>query len=781
MRNGKRSNRAEPSARPGKPEQTEQAAPSAATGRPAEVRLSREMSGFSVTMIGVGAMIGAGIFVLTGIAAGVAGPGLILAFALNGVVTLFTAMAYAELGSCFHDAGGGYLWVKSSLPHPNGFLSGWMSWFAHAVACSLYALGFGAYFGHVLEGFGVSVPHVPYLPLEKMLAVLACLVFAYINFRGASETGKAGNIVTLSKVAIILLFIGAGAWAIKGMPEWKGNFSPFFPAGMGAVLSAMGLTFIAFQGYEVIAQCSEEVMDPKRNIPRAIFFALVIVIPIYLLVAFVAIGAIHGEGMPAWRFLGQMKELAVVEAARQFFPGGGVVVLIGGLLSTASALLATVYSSSRVAFAMARDHNLPEFLGKVHGEKKTPHRAIIASAAIVIFMAVALPIEDVASAADIMFLLVFLQVNVTLIRMRKTHPKLPRGFRVPMVPLIPVLGIVTQLFIALYMFFYSPMAWVSAGAWLAIGVVVYKGYASKREEHAVSVLALAEAEAARKDYQVLVVPFRQEQVRPLMRIACALATNYEGEVTAVFPIEVPKGIPLNRYTGGLQEARTLLRLGENIADDAGVDFRRVVKISHRRSYAVLETAREEKSNFILLGPIGKGGWIHQLQEIVLLNVLERAPCNVAIYRGEALTAVKRILLAVEDTPSCRLAVNIAPALSEELHSPVTLLRAIPPDATPAEEQGVLSWMEDIVKDLPFRAPVEKQVIRSPKTARTIIENVRETDLLLMGASRHAGSISSLFGRDVTEEVMEKACVPILLLKRYQEQKSSHFSGILSGR
>jgi len=757
------------------------AAAAVVPGRPEEVRLSREMSGFSVTMIGVGAMIGAGIFVLTGIAAGVAGPGLILAFALNGVVTLFTAMAYAELGSCFHDAGGGYLWVKSSLPHPNGFLSGWMSWFAHAVACSLYALGFGAYFGHVLEGFGVSVPHVPYLPLEKMLAVLACLVFSYINFRGASETGKAGNIVTMAKVVIILLFVGAGAWAMQGMPEWKGNFTPFFPVGMGGVFSAMGLTFIAFQGYEVIAQCSEEVMDPKRNIPRAIFFALLIVIPIYLLVAFVALGAIHGEGMPTWQFLGKMKELAVVEAARQFFPGGGVVLLIGGLLSTASALIATIYSSSRVAFAMARDHNLPEFLGKIHAGKKTPHLSIVASAVIVILMAVSLPIEDVASAADIMFLLVFLQVNVTLIRMRKTHPNLPRGYRVPLVPLIPVLGIVTQLFIAVYMFFYSPMAWISAGAWLAVGFVVYKGYASKREELAVSVLALADAEAARKDYQVLVVPFRQEQVRPLMRIACALAKNYEGEVTAVSVVEAPKGVRLNRYSGGLQEARTLLRLGENIAAAAGVEFRRVVKISHRRSYGILETAREEKSNFILLGPIGKGGWIHQLQEIVLLNVLDHAPCNVAIYRGEALTEVKRILLAVEDTLSCRLAINIAPALSEELKSPVTILRTIDPDAGKAEEQGVAAWMEDVIKDLPFRVPVEKQVIRSHKVAKTILENVRETDLLLMGASRHVGAISSLFGTDVTEAVVEKAGVPVLLLKRYQQQKSSRFSGILSGR
>ncbi|HJX14855.1 MAG TPA: amino acid permease [Candidatus Deferrimicrobiaceae bacterium] len=746
-----------------------------------DVRLSREMSGFSVTMIGVGAMIGAGIFVLTGIAAGVAGPGLILAFALNGIVTLFTAMAYAELGSCFHDAGGGYLWVKSSLPHPNGFLSGWMSWFAHAVACSLYALGFGAYFGHVLEGFGLGIPHLAYFSLEKTLAVIACLVFAYINFRGASETGMAGNIVTLAKIAIILLFIGFGAWVMRGMPDWKGNFDPFLPMGIGAVFSAMGLTFIAFQGYEVIAQCSEEVMDPTRNIPRAIFLALLIVIPIYLLVAFVALGAIHGEGMPTWRFLGKMKELAIVEAARQFAPGGGVVVLLGGLLSTASALLATIYSSSRVAFAMSRDHNLPAFLGKVHPEKKTPHHAIVASAVIVVFMALALPIEDVASVADIMFLLVFLQVNVTLIRMRKTHPNLKRGFRVPLVPLVPAIGILTQLFIAVYMFVYSPKAWLSAVVWLVIGFSVYKLYASRTEEEALSVLALAEAEMARKDYRVLVVPFRQEQVRPLMEIACALGSNYKGEVTAVSVIEAPPKVPLSRYPGDLQDARTMLRLAENIAGEPEVDFRRFIKISHRLSHGILETAREEKSNFILVGPLRKDGWVGQFREIVLLNVLEHAPCNVAIFRGEGLSQVRRLLLAIEDNPSCRLAVNIAPALSLAMKVPVTLLHLVPKRGGAAEEQAATAWMEEITRDLPFRLPVEKRVMRSEDIAKSIIEQVRETDLLLMGASRYAGKISSLFTSEVEERVIDGACVPVLLLKRYQQQKSSHLSGILTGR
>src|SRR4030042_4444408 len=175
-----------------------------------EVRLSREMGLMSATMIGVGAMIGAGIFVLIGIAAGVAGPALILVFALNGLVALLTAMSYAELGSCFHDAGGGYLWVKEGLPKWNGFLSGWMSWFAHAVACSLYALGFGAYFGHVLNEIGFSVPHWGFVSPEKLLAAGIAVLFAYINFRGASETGKIGNLVTMAKIIILLIFIGFG-------------------------------------------------------------------------------------------------------------------------------------------------------------------------------------------------------------------------------------------------------------------------------------------------------------------------------------------------------------------------------------------------------------------------------------------------------------------------------------------------------------------------------------------------------------------------------------------
>jgi amino acid transporter len=337
-----------------------------------EVRLAREMSLMDVTLIGVGAMIGAGIFVLIGISAGVAGPALVLTFILNGIIALLTAMSYAEMGSCFHDAGGGYLWVKEGLPKWNGFLSGWMSWFAHAVACSLYALGFGAYFEHVLSEFSIILPHWGGSP-QKILAAATAILFAYVNFRVASETGKIGNLVTVTKIIILLIFIGFGLELIIRQGDWRTTFSPFLPNGFGGVFKAMGLTFIAFQGFEVIAQSSEEIKNPRKNIPRAVFLSLLIVVPIYLLVAITALGTVRPpEGMTTWDFLAQQKEIALVNVARNFFVGVGVLILIGGLISTISALNATIYSFSRVAFAMGRDRNFPSFFSKVHPKNLLP-------------------------------------------------------------------------------------------------------------------------------------------------------------------------------------------------------------------------------------------------------------------------------------------------------------------------------------------------------------------------------------------------------------------------
>lgn len=240
-----------------------------------QVTLACTMGFFDATMIDPGAMIGAGIFVLTGLAAGEAGPAALVAFALNGLITGITAFTYAELAPSIPQAGGGYAFVKQAFPGLTGFLSGWMLWFAYPVACALYAVGFGGYFLELMHNdFPAGAEFlIGAAGLQGAVVTITLLVstfFVSLNVIGADVTGKSENIITMAKLIILTLFAAAGIGAIFRAPEvFSGNFIPFLPKGPGGVLTTMGLTFIAFEGYDLIATVSEEIKDPTKNIPRA--------------------------------------------------------------------------------------------------------------------------------------------------------------------------------------------------------------------------------------------------------------------------------------------------------------------------------------------------------------------------------------------------------------------------------------------------------------------------------------------------------------------------------
>jgi basic amino acid/polyamine antiporter, APA family len=200
-------------------------------------------------MIGIAGMIGGSIFVLTGPAIGLAGSSVILAFVLNAIITLFTAMGYAELGSAMPEASGGYLWVREGLRRPNAFISGWMAWLAHIIAGSLYAVGFGFFLVSLLQMTNI----LPFeslfgiIPLYKLTAVAVLVAFTIIN-KGASETGRVGTIITVVQLVAIVSIITAGLWAMSSYPnDWQSNFSDFIPMSLAVLVAAMGLTFIAFE------------------------------------------------------------------------------------------------------------------------------------------------------------------------------------------------------------------------------------------------------------------------------------------------------------------------------------------------------------------------------------------------------------------------------------------------------------------------------------------------------------------------------------------------------
>jgi amino acid transporter/nucleotide-binding universal stress UspA family protein len=733
-----------------------------------EVQLSREMSLLDATMIGVGAMIGAGIFVLTGIAAGVAGPGLIIAFCLNGAVALLTAMSYAELGSCYHDAGGGYLWVKEGLPKWNGFLSGWMSWFAHAVACSLYALGFGAYLEHVLKEFDILLPEIGFLSPQKMLAAGIALVFGYINFRGASETGKIGNIVTLTKIVILGIFVAFGLQVTFGRADWTSSFSPFLPNGWGGIIRAMGLTFIAFQGFEVISQASEEIRNPKRNIPRAVFLSLLIVVPIYLLVAFASLGAIAPEGMTAWDYLALHKETALVEVSKTFFVGGGIMLLFGGLISTMSALNATVYSSSRVAFAMGRDRNFPTFFSRVHPKNFTPHLSIVFSLIIVVAMSVSLHIEDVATAADIMFLLLFLQVNITLIRLRKKRPDLDRGFWTPFFPYLTIIGIVLLFSLAVYMFTYRPLGWVVTAGWIGIGLVIYKVYASKREiEHIQKMKALERLE--KKEYRVLIAVANMNTAERLSEIAIAVARKNNAEIIYLHVIEVRENQALEAGLGDRERAMEFLENATEPARAAGLRVRSILKVARSISQGIVDVAEGENCNFIILSRQKAPTFLERLFSSVIDSVLQESPCEVAVLHGSLDSRpVQNILIPYSVDIHTRLAIEVAPALLEHFHSTVTLGMVMEIGLSSEEREVRLRSINERLKE--YRLPANVEMIVDEGVLQGVVKLSRKADLILM-AGRTGDFLELMLRQSLVQQITEETDCPVLWVKEYEERES----------
>jgi len=746
---------------------------------PLEVRLSREMRLMDVTMIGVGAMIGAGIFVLTGIAAGVAGPALLLVFLLNGVIALFTAAAYAELGGAIHGAGGGYLWIKRSLPDPAGFLAGWMDWFAHAVACSLYALGFGAYFREVLTMLGISGFDPPLAPLEVWLAIAACTVFSYINFRGASETGKAGNVVTIGKVVIIGAFILTGLWAMGRRTGWQDAFTPFLGQGWGGVFAAMGLTFIAFEGYEIIAQTSEEVEDPRRNVPRAVFLSLLIVVPIYLLVAFVAVGAVTPPaGMTVTEYLGAEREIALVAAAEQFVVGGAFVVLFGGLLSTLSALNATIYSSSRVAFAMARDASLPRAMARVHALRSTPHVSILFSTLLIMGMAVALPIEDVAAAASVMFLLLFGGVNVAVIRLRASHPELGRGFKVPFMPFTPLLAIAMMLFVAGLMFFQYPMAWVAAGGWIVVGLAFYYTYSRKRETAFEAREAWMER-IERREYRVLVAVSSPRTVESIMEAALAVARKHDGDLVAVTVVEVPEGEPLSTTRDLDPEVGQVLQAAVRYAEARGVSARSVVKIGRRISHGLVQTAREEECNFLIIGQPYRQSFLERIVSTIVERVLQDAPCQVGVLYGTLdRDQVHEVVVPVTKGPNSELAATLAPALADWFGVPTRAISVIGRELKEQDAQKLADQARATLRAAGL--DVELDVLRRRELARGLLHHIRRGQLVLMGAPS-SGAVVPLIGETIPALIAQRGRNPVMVVRNVEERLALRFERVFFAR
>ena len=746
---------------------------------------ARDLGLFDATMIGVGAMIGAGIFVLTGIAAGVSGPASILAFALNGVVTLLTAFAYAELASAIPRAGGGYSYVRLAFPGAMGFISGWMLWFAYTVACSLYALGFAGYFWEVFHKY---VPGLTehlfgaagnYLPVAVVTVGIGYL-FLRLNVRGAQVTGLAENALTLAKLAVLGIFIAYGLKKILGTPaETAAGFTPFLPMGAGGVVVAMGLTFIAFEGYDLIATVAEEIKEPEKNIPRATFISLAVAITIYLLILFVSLGAIRVDGITSWEFLGQHGETAIVRAAEQFMPAFGVaIIVLGGLLSTMSALNATILAASRVAFSMARDRWLPKKIAHIDPKRRTPRAAIVVTGAILIVMAITLPIEAVGSAASLIFLLTFALVNLSVIALRRKAPEIPRKYKVPFYPVTPILGIGLNLFLAVYQFTFQPIAWYITGGWIVLGLLFYFALFQKLAadvEPQVLVPSRRVDEPPAED-SVMVVLKNPDFVKTLLDFTIPVAELRGLRLVAVTVVEVPEQLPIHEGMRFAHHSEPLLRSAQQYCKERGVRVDTDLVIAHRVDEGIFTAARRHRADVLAMAWKGYSNHRDRIFGETADNVIRYAPCDLMMIKPEG-RELRTCFFPTAGGPNARLAADLLNALAKAFDLSVTAGYVVPPDADEEQQHTAHHWIDKTLSNLNVDVPVNRQLIESDSVAGGLAKASRDFDLVVIGAAKEPLFRKILVG-EIPQKVARYSPSTVLVVKRYVGPVKTLFKRIL---
>ncbi|MFW9986469.1 MAG: APC family permease [Candidatus Odinarchaeota archaeon] len=419
--------------------------------------LKRNVGLFGASSVGIANIIGAGIFVISGVAAGLAGPSVILSFFLAGIIALLTALSSAELASIITETGASYVFTKKAFGRIPSFFVGWFKYFDYIAGAAAVSIGFAAYFTAL---FGLVGP----LPLI-LTAIGLPIIFTILNIIGVKESANATSIMVLIKLFALVLLIGAGGLYLLNFFNIA-HFTPFFPTGFGGTLGGAAVIFFAFLGFNTIAMMSEETKTPEKTIPRALILAFVVTFALYMVIAVLEIGILN------WQDLGTsaspLEDLAQAISANPFFTG---FITFAALIATASVVLSSIMGGTRASFAMGRDKLLPQQFDRVSSRFCTPYLSVLFGGILVAILAGLFfnSIEVIASIVNFGSLFTYLFVHASLIKLRRDAPEIHRPFKVPLYPLTPILGMISCI---LLMFYLSLNAMIMAVVWCLIGICV---------------------------------------------------------------------------------------------------------------------------------------------------------------------------------------------------------------------------------------------------------------------------------------------------------------------
>jgi basic amino acid/polyamine antiporter, APA family len=433
--------------------------------------LQKVLGAFGLTMLGIGAIIGTGIFVLTGeAAADYSGPALIISFIIAGIACGCAALCYSEFAAMVPAAGSAYTYGYIALGEFWAWIIGWDLILEYAFAIGAVSIGWSGYMVSILNSFGINLPaSLIASPFNggiiNLPAVLIIAFITYINIIGIRQSSTVNNIIVGIKLLVVFLFIALGVRHIT-----PANWHPFMPYGWSGVFSGASVIFFAYIGFDAVSTAAEEVKNPQRDLPRGIIASLIVCTILYIAVSGILTGMV-----PYLKFKNNAAPVAF--ALQQVgYHWGSALVSVGAICGLTSVLLVMMFGQTRVLFAMSRDGLLPSFFGHVNKRHKTPVRSSLLVGIVTGTVAGLLPINIVAELTNIGTLSAFIIVSAAVLVLRKKDPNRKRAFKCPWVPVIPILSIV---FCGILIIKLPVVTLIRFVVWLALGLIIYFSYGYK--------------------------------------------------------------------------------------------------------------------------------------------------------------------------------------------------------------------------------------------------------------------------------------------------------------
>jgi APA family basic amino acid/polyamine antiporter len=436
----------------------------------ADTGLKRALTAFDLTLLGIGAIIGAGIFVLTGIAAATkAGPAIVLSYCVAGGVCALAALSYAELAAAVGGAGSAYGYAYAGLGEIVAWIIGWALMLEYGIAVSAVAIGWSGYFANGMQALGFPIPfeysNAPHLGgIINVPAVCIILALAALLCAGVSASKWVNTAAVLIKLAVVILFIFVAAGHVNTQ-----NWEPFMPFGFNGVIGGAALIFFAYIGFDAVSTAAEEARNPQRDLPIGIIASLAICTLLYVIVAGLLTGIAHYGTLNNPSPVAQ----AMLDLGFNKFAG---VIAFGAIAGLTTVMLVVYYGQTRILLAMSRDGLIPAAFARIHPGTRTPIRIIVTTGVILATIAGFAPISVVAEMANIGTLAAFVAVCIGVVVLRYKRPDLHRPFKTPFMPVLPIVGVLGCFWL---MSGLSPHTWRYFFIWMAIGLIIYFGYSMR--------------------------------------------------------------------------------------------------------------------------------------------------------------------------------------------------------------------------------------------------------------------------------------------------------------